>query len=135
MIDSAVEKAGTIKEVELSLSSLPMLKALANGKHEYRITSASVSITVGSRLANDGEIAMICHPKKGGSWTPANHQAIKNGGGAYRHVSSQAWSVTLSSTGDWVNVANPAAYVFLAGYVLEKDTQVTLLVKGNVQFR
>jgi hypothetical protein len=132
VMDATIKKDGTVFEANLELANLAILKQLAAGKHEYKITSASVSLTNFTRQGNDGELTMSLHPKR---WVPASAGAMKNDGASYRYVSSPPWGVSLSSSGEWTNVANSGAFCFVAGTGLEKDTRVSLLVRGNVQFR
>lgn len=131
--DTTVKKDGSIVGVGIDTSNFSHLGELATGKHEFRLTSASASITVATRSGNDGEIVAIFHPK---SWMPASVTAMKSSPGmGFRYVSSQAWSVSMTAAGDWVATSGLAGALYLGGFGLEKDTKVSVLLRGHIQFR
>nr|QDH91314.1 MAG: hypothetical protein H2RhizoL4914731_000001 [Riboviria sp.] len=132
IVEVDIPKDGSVTSAYMDFARLPHLKNMGSGKHEYRVTSASASITVATRSGNDGEIVALFYPK---AWTPTSAADMKSNGGAYRYISAAAWSVNMSSASDWTNVANQAGYVYLCGYALEKVTKVSVLIRGNVQFR
>jgi len=130
--DLTINSDGKPQQWPLGPSHLQQLKNLVAGKHEYRVTSMTATVTVATRLGNDGEIVLILNPK---NWTYADVSAMKSGGASYRYVSSQTWAVSLTSPGEWAGVANSSLVLTTGGYGLEKDTQVSVLFRGNVQTR
>jgi hypothetical protein len=132
VLDAQIPKDGVPAYHQLSLANLPILKGLATGHNEYKFSSVTVTITVITRMGNDGEIVARVTPK---NWATTTVAEMKLGGASYRYVSSQTWGVQMLGAGEWTNVANSAGFIQLGGVGLEKATHVSLLVRGNVQFR
>jgi hypothetical protein len=133
VINARIPADGTVTPKNVALSTLQGLKDLSAGKHEFRITALTVSVTVDTKLANDGVVAAQVQPK---AWVPASVDAIMSSPrGAYRHVSAAPFAVVLPSPGEWTAMSNAGATIYLAGSGLAKETTVSLLVRGNVQFR
>jgi hypothetical protein len=130
--DATLNQDGTVLAIPVSFNRLPLLRALGAGKHEFRITSLTATITVATRLNNDGEVVAQLLPK---NWQPESAAMMKTQNASFRYISSAPWSVSLASSGEWVAVSNFNVTMFMAGFALEKDTQVSVLFRGNVQFR
>jgi hypothetical protein len=131
-IDATITKGSKPENIKLDLAALAKLKGLAVGHDEYRFTNLVCTLTVVSRLQNDGELIARVIQK---GWVTPTSTDMKTSGASYRYVTSQVWGVSLSGPGEWVNVANPGAWLQLGGLGLEKDTVVSVMVRGNVQFR
>jgi len=132
VIDATIPHDGAVQVLGVSLANLGQLKNMAAGKHEFRVTACSAIITVATRLDNDGEIVAQFFPK---AWAPPNAAHMKAGGASYRYINAQPWGVGLATAGDWTNVSNVGAYLYVCGYALLKDTQISVTFRGNVQFR
>jgi len=119
-------------KVEMTAASLAFLKSRGVGHNEFRITSATATIQVVNKRENDGDIVAMFLPK---AWTPPTVDEIRLKAGFEKHVSAQPWTVQLSSAGEWTNLANVGAVLWLAGTGLEKETNVHVTVRGHVQYR
>lgn len=123
---------GTTELFKLNLASLWHVKAAAANRNEYRITSATATIQVVNRLNNDGDVVAILNPKQ---WTKPSADAIRNQTGFEKHVSAAPWTIQLTSSGEWTNVANDGATMWAAGVSLAKATTIHVTVRGHVQYR
>lgn len=119
-------------EVKLNLANLWAVKAAATGKDEFRITSATATIQVVNRRENDGDIVAVLQPKQ---WSSPTADQLRIKAGFEKHISAQPWSVQLSSAGEWTNVANSGASLWIAGIGLEKETNLHIVIRGHVQYR
>jgi hypothetical protein len=121
-----------VTAVGISLSNFPKLKEKSVGKHEFRLSSVSVSISAATKLANDGDLVASVAIK---DWRPADQHAMMNAGANFRHVTAQPWGVGSLASSDWVNIANTNGVIFIAGFGLAKATTVALTLRGSIQFR
>jgi len=129
---ATVQVDGSVTAVGISLANFTKLKEKSVGKHEFRLSSVSVSISAATKLANDGDLVASMAIK---DWRPASQQAMMNAGASFRHVTAQPWGVGSLASSDWVNISNDNGVIFISGFGLAKVTTVALTLRGSIQFR